>query len=281
MEKELIIFIVITCIAIISPATAIIALFSFYKRKMLEKETKIMEVKHEKQIESYKLVVEAEEREREKIAKNLHDGILPVLSVIKSSIDMNAEDYAIGKYNQDRMLRDIKALEESIIEIRGVSHDLAPPTLATKGFIKVFENYGKYAAENARTQITFEDRTVGHPDLLFSKTEQHNMYRICLELFQNLQKYSHYTRLQILISNSNKKLLIEFIHDGKGINNADIENLTKSSSGHGLRSLKSRVLILNAELDYSFDEHTSGIVLSIPIPAKAAALEQKSNFSIK
>jgi two-component system NarL family sensor kinase len=264
-QTQLAIFIAITFVAILLPAIVLVINFSAYRRRILEKEARIRQVEHEKQIEGFKMVVEAEEKEREKMAKNLHDGIIPALSVIKRSLDNNALDYGSNKYNLESLKTDINTLEQTIVEIRGVSHDLVPPSLMMYGAIKALEHYIKYVGETGESEINFEDRTTFGETMPLPIPEQHNVYRICLELLHNLHKYAHYKSLHIIAGNDTNYLKIEFIHDGRGISNEEIETLTNSSSGLGLKSLKSRASILNATIDYSYDSQTAGIVVTIPL----------------
>lgn len=264
-QTQLVIFIIITFIAIISPATVVGSIINNHRRKILEKEAKIRQIEYEKQIESYKLVVEAEEKEREKMAKNLHDGIIPTLSIVKSSLDMNAVDYGNNKYNLERLKKDITTLEQTISDIRGISHDLVPTSLTMNGVINALEHLVKQADEIDQSQINFEDRTSYEGLIPFTMPEQHNIYRICLELLQNVRKYAHFKILHLIVENDDKFLKIEFIHDGKGINNEEIKILTESTNGLGLKSLKSRSSILNANIDYSYDSETAGVTLSIPV----------------
>jgi signal transduction histidine kinase len=263
-QSQLVIFIIISFIAIISPAMAVIAIMSKHRRKILEKEARIQQIQHEKEIENYRMVVEASEKEREKIAKNLHDGIIPTLSVIKSSLDMNVVDYDKGKYDAERMKRDVMNLEQIIVEIRGVSHDLVPPSLAMNGVVKALEDYVTYSSQTNTSKINFENRTTLEETMPLKMSEQHNVYRICLELLYNLQKHSFYKTLHVILENDGSSLRVEFIHDGKGVNNEEIERLTHSAEGLGLKSLKSRVQLLNGSIDYSYDNDTAGIVLNIP-----------------
>jgi signal transduction histidine kinase len=186
------------------------------------------------------------------------------LSVIKSSLDMNVVDFDKGKYDSERMKRDVLNLEQAIIEIRGVSHDLVPPSLAMNGVLKALEDYINYSCESKTSQINFENRTAFGEVIPFQMSEQHNIYRICLELLQNLKKYSNFKKLHVVVENDVGNLRIEFIHDGIGVNNEDIERFTNTSKGLGLKSLKSRSQILNASIDYSFDNHTGGVLLTIP-----------------
>lgn len=276
-QKQLVAFIIITFIAILSPAMVVAFLISLHRRKMREKEAKIRQMAQEKEIENYKIIVDTEEKEREKIAKNLHDGILPTLSVIKSSLDMNAVDYANGKFNIERMERDVRMLEQSIAEIRGLSHDLVPPALVLNGVVSVLERYLKIASDGKSSQIHFEDRTTFADDLPFPITEQHNIYRICLELLNNLQKHSDFSILHVIVSNDDSKFTIEFVHNGRGVDNDDIKNFTESSAGLGLKSINSRVQILGAELDYSYDSQTAGIVLTVPFQNSVVKQNQLDN----
>jgi signal transduction histidine kinase len=263
-QTQLTIFIIVTFIAMIAPTALIIGSSSLYKRRLLEKEAKIREIKHEQEITGFKMVLEAQENEREKIAKNLHDGIIPNFCAIQSNLETNAalvqnETY-LAKLN-----RDITALSKAITEVRVITHDLAPPTLLKLGLIAALDEHIDYLTTGRPIETNFEDRTNFKNGLPFNVTEQNNIYRICLELLQNLIKYANFKGLQVFVENNLSHLKIELIHDGKGITTQEIETLTTSTKGIGLKSLQSRAIILNATIDYSFDEHTAGIVVTIPL----------------
>ncbi|MCC6370742.1 MAG: hypothetical protein IT236_07055 [Bacteroidia bacterium] len=262
-QGELTLFIFLAVLFVITPAAIIISSSSLYKRRLKEKEAKIKEIEYQKQIEGFKLVVEAEERERDKIAKNLHDGVIPGFCAIQSNLETHTNELADERHKA-KFYKDINTLSKKIAEVRGITHDLALPTLNKEGLIAALEEHIDYLSEADEGEILFENKSNYENNLPFTTADQNNIFRICMELMQNLSKYAHYDSLQVCISSAEEYLIIEFIHDGIGINNEAIKEFTESGLGIGLQSLKSRSMILNANIDYSFDEHTAGIVLTVP-----------------
>jgi signal transduction histidine kinase len=129
-------FLIMSCVILIIMVTA-----STNRKRQLIRESKIQNLEHEKkeleyekrelehqrQIENFRLINETEEQEKEKIAKNLHDGILPVLSTTFRSLDKNAVDFGKKTFDLDRLKKDIRIIGEAITDLRGVSHNLVPP----------------------------------------------------------------------------------------------------------------------------------------------------------
>ena len=261
-EKQLGIFILVSFMAFLTPAAIIVALFTVNRKKALEKEAKIKEIEHEKQIENYKLVGEAEEREREKIAKNLHDGIIPGFCSIQSNLEYNTELIADEKL-AERFNKDIDTLIKSINQLRGITHDLAPPVLVKYGLISAIEEYVEYAGLNIG-EVSFENNSNFKNKFPFSIAEQNNIYRIFLELMQNLSKYAAYEFLQIRVANTETDLIISLVHNGKGISQMDINHIVQSDKGLGLKSIFSRAKILNADIKYDFKDGLAWNELIVP-----------------
>lgn len=261
-ESQLAIFIVLTIIAFFTPAAIIVALITVFKKRTIEKEARIKEIEHEKQIESYKLVGDAEEKEREKIAKNLHDGIIPAFCSIQSSLEFNTELIKDEKI-ATRLNKDIDALIKSINQLRGITHDLAPPVLVKYGLISAIEEYVGYAGLNVG-EASFENNSTFTNKLPFSIAEQNNIYRIFLELMQNLSKYAGYDFLQIRVSNTETDLILCLIHNGKRISQDEINDFAQSDKGLGLKSIFSRAKILDAVIKYDFSNELAWNEIIVP-----------------
>jgi hypothetical protein len=84
------------CLVMLSLALIIITFLNIHRKKMLEKE-------QEKQMEIFKVASEVEEKQKEKIAKNIHDEIIPTLSAIGRSIDKNIKDFESNKFDIERI----------------------------------------------------------------------------------------------------------------------------------------------------------------------------------
>lgn len=231
---------------------------------MIEKEAKIISIEHEKNIEVFKASNEAEEREKKKIAKELHDGIVPSLSAVERSLEKNLKDYQNGQFDPIRLRRDITEIEQAIESVRTIAHELIPPILLSFGLIKAL-SYQVERINDAGLQADFENASPFDEKLPFSMEEQVNIFRMCTEILNNLHKHAGYKYLRVAVEKAGKDFVIDFTHDGKGITNEGIEVAANNGKGLGLQSLMSRALILNAFINYSVEEDTAAISIKIPI----------------
>jgi len=236
-------------------ALALTALYLFTRTKILRSEKN-------KQLLVFKAAAEAEEKERTRIASNLHDEIVPLLSVLVQNYEINIRDYEENKFKIGNLTEDKLIAIRSINDIKSVAMDLMPATLTNLGLIAALNNYLKN--NRAVSNITLKDNTSYQSGLPFSKAEEVAIYRLCLELLTNLRKHDKFEFLNLIISNDEKTLAIRFQHNGQGINNEQIKESEKSSSGLGLKSIQSRLITLNATINYMQSKPASEIILKIP-----------------
>jgi two-component system NarL family sensor kinase len=257
-EPQIDIYIMIGALAMFGVGMLLLAILNIYQKK-------IQVIENEKQLEIFKSASEAEERQKENLAKNLHDGIIPILSVVERSIDQNIKDYGTKNFDLNRLKKDLQFVEQSVENIRGISHNLIPQTLLNLGLIMALKEYVDQISDTAVSNVVFENATVYENNIPFTIPEQLEIYRICSELLMNLGKHSGYTNLKVTIENNNNNFEIVFTHNGKKITNEDIEKLSVEKKGLGLKSLKLITLILKATLNYTVENDLAFIILSVPI----------------
>jgi signal transduction histidine kinase len=90
---------------------------------------------------------------------------------------------------------------------------------------------------------------------------------MCLEILNNLRKHAKYNALFVEVSNTQDELIISLRHDGKGVTNEEIETFTRLSTGLGLKSLRSRAILLNAGIIYEKGKNFSTVSLTVPLKA--------------
>lgn len=247
-------------------ALLLLTIYNVYRKRILEKEAELRIIEKEKQVEVFKAASEAEESQKEKIAKNLHDGVIPGITACQRSILKNIKDYEkTQKIDLQRVKQDMESLNEIIDNIRNVSHDLIPGTLLSFGLIKALAYYIDQIRDTGNSKADFENLTLFEEEIPFSKTDQLHIYRTCLEILNNLYKHAHYKYLKVTTECQNGIFEIEFMHDGKGITNLEIEELSESGKGLGLKSLKSRLMLLNASINYYIDSDTASVKVTIPL----------------
>lgn len=243
--------------------------FSFlktYKIMLSEKERKIREVEYQKQIENLRVANQAQERERDLIARNLHDEIIPEQSLVVASLEMLQMDYVAGEFEIDKFEKQINALKKSIVRVRKISHELAPPDVVAFGVLLALKDYVERMEESREVETDFEDVSGLSEELPLNISEQMNLYRLCLEILNNLGNHSGLRYLKVFVEAKENELLIEFMHDGKGISNAEIERLSQDSKGLGLKSIQSRLNILHGRINYTCDNESASICIYIPLP---------------
>ena len=226
-KSQLIILLVIACSAVFFVlGVFFIILFRKYVRNLKQKQKDAMTN-----------LFLGQHNERARIARDLHDGIVPDISSIISILEeINIEDNVTIK------IKDLakKKLTETIEAIRQVSHDLMSETLDKHGLIYALrELLGKES--NKGICFYFTDNTY---DLVIAPDITFHLYKITQELIHNSFKHSSASNVSIaLFYDSNKNLLqYTFDDNGKGF------TVNEQNDGIGLQNINSRVLLLNGSL---------------------------------
>ena len=119
-QTGLVTFIIIASLFVFCLIVIIILFFVINQRKMLLKNSEIKLMENEKQLSLFKAAVEAEEKQKKVIARNLHDEINPILSVIKFSLSKHRIEYKKGVFSPDSLIEDAKMLDKAIESINTI-----------------------------------------------------------------------------------------------------------------------------------------------------------------
>ncbi|MES2515851.1 MAG: ATP-binding protein [Bacteroidota bacterium] len=262
--QNIILLIVIGCISMILMAAIVVLFVALYKRNMLQKENEIKIIEQQQQIALFKASVEIEEQQKEKIARNLHDEINPLLAVLKFNLSKHRIEARKDKFDPDSLIADTSLLDKAIEGIRTTCLDLIPSFLLQYGLVKSLEQYLDHVQQIGHVEVEFENNIPDDALNSFEKQDQLNTYRICLEILNNIFKHAACTRLKMNMSFQQQQLVIHISHNGLGVSNTDMDHYTETSKGLGLKSLKARALILNSTINYLKETPYSSVTLSIP-----------------
>lgn len=238
----------IVVLVIFALVATILIFFAKYK-------TNILKIEKEKQLALFKAVVDAEEEQKKKIAKNLHDEIMTSTTLLAQYID--------NKYIDDT--RATELIEQIMSGLQAISLDLIPKSLFNFGLVKAVEQYVRLLNREDAIDVEIEDNIKEQGTLQMNEQVQVNVYRICLEILNNLKKHVRYSFIRITFALAEDSLIIDFSHNGEGVTNEEIRNLTEISPGLGLKSLETRLLILNGQINYHKEIRNSTITLIIPV----------------
>jgi signal transduction histidine kinase len=178
------------------------------------------------------------EKERTRIARDLHDELGPLLSVVQIHINAIGELNSNDREHLEKASQKIEALTE---RFSGIARNLTPKILITKGLKTALEDFIEDYSEVTAIQMRLHYRAKSNYNTFFTL----HIYRILQELIQNGVKHSGATILEIQIVEFKGKLYLYYTDDGKGI---DEQKLTKQDTGLGLASLKNRAEMLSGKM---------------------------------
>lgn len=198
-------------------------------------------------------ILKAQEAERQRIAKDLHDGIVQEIgSNIIRWRNLLASDHPIGQKANEL----IASLENSNAELRALSHQMMPKALSALGVIAALE--GLLDGSLKPLQIEYEFENFGISERLPENLEI-AIYRIAQELIQNITKHSQasHVNIQLFKVGSDINLIVE--DDGVGF---DFE---QAFDGIGMHNIKSRLDPLNGTIHFEAGPQR-GTLATVKIP---------------
>jgi two-component system, NarL family, sensor kinase len=195
------------------------------------------------------------EKERKRIASDLHDELGPLLSAVKlkiNSLDTNDPG------DQEVINSSSEHLDTIIAKLREISNNLLPNTLTRKGLTKAIEEFIKSSHEAYGLPIRF----ICSQELKLVKQKEINIYRIIQEIVHNTIKHAHASYLILQITVEGNSLLLMTADDGHGF---DYFAKVKDNPGLGLRNLQSRAEVMGGELT-CLSEPGKGTMYTFEIP---------------
>lgn len=207
-------------------------------------------------------IIENQEKEQNRIAKDVHDGIGQMLTGLKYNLEsINLDDLEKSKSKVEHL----KELTTNIIKgVRTATFNLTPPELSDYGIVP------------AITKLTQELRKLtGKEILFFNKTDfnermdslvEINIYRITQEAINNAIKYAESSHILVSLSHSKNILSIVIDDDGKGFEPSKVKKVKNGDGGMGMTFMRERIkyidgrLFLNSELGKG-----TRVTLNIPI----------------
>ena len=237
-----------TGIAIFLLIGAILTWFLFQLRQK-HKNQEIVTLKREHQIKTLETLIEGEEKERFRIAKELHDGVNGDLSAIKFKLS------SLLEMNNNVIKEAITMIDNSCNQVRAISHNLVPPSLENFNLAEATETFCHNMDETHPIKIDFQ--YIGE-SLNVSKKAQINMYRIVQELINNAIKHAEASEINVQMSCRKKLLQITVEDNGKGFDKNNIKG-----NGIGLNNIKSRIEFLHANLDIISDAKGTSTTIEI------------------
>ncbi len=210
------------------------------KRKIAEQqrelaEQKIKQLEQESQLIATQSVLEGESAERSRLARDLHDGLGGLLTVVRLNLRGLKSYSAMDDPDAERFDKALEMLDESIGELRRVAHHMMPESLIRFGLRVSLEDFCR-AIPGAHFQY------YGGELRLDSRLEA-LIYRCTYELVNNAIKHADATTINVQLMIDNGLVSLSVYDDGNGFDTAT------AGAGTGLENIRTRVSVYNGKMN--------------------------------
>ncbi|GAB2578358.1 sensor histidine kinase [Spirosoma areae] len=213
---------------------------------------------NDRRVHELALSIRTQELERQRFAKELHDGVGTNLAVLK--MYLTSLGTSTGSVD-DLKARSLAVLRSSIDEIRSIIHDMHPRSLAEAGLVQTIIEMVDLINESHRLTVTFEPQHV--PQTLPESVEI-NLFRVVQELLQNALKHANANAVWLQLTYEAPTLRLTYRDDGRGFT----PSLVSQSSGNGLVNIKQRTALMKGDFSLtSIEQEGTTVEISVPVSA--------------
>ncbi|MHC2990726.1 histidine kinase [Pontibacter sp. HJ8] len=252
---------IITPVMLLLVAGIIVFVVRYHKRLVAHHE----HLRHLQEIRQRQLLeaaLEAQESERRRVARDLHDEVGGMLALVRLNIGQLGGQPAPSVGASDTAVRAKQLLDEAIGSVRRISHDLMPVVLEKLGLIQAIRSMAHSIPPGSGLEIKFThsqdyERLQARQELL--------LFRILQELLNNSLKHAGASVITIDLQKNGPEVRLTYTDNGKGFAYAPASQDTPGATGLGLKNLQSRVSLLQGTFAYN-SAQGAGIKAEIVIP---------------
>ena len=238
----------------------LVVLLLLYNGNRLKQKNKYQEAQNRQQNELFNAIVTTQDQERKRIAQDIHDSLGSVLSAAKLKLSSLEESKQLFSVDQlEKYQSSLALLDEASSELRNISHNIMPATLSKLGIVAALQNLIDKISSHAGLQISF---TAHAFEGRIEVTAEISIYRIILELVNNIVKHAGADKVTIQLVKYPDYINLIIEDNGRGFN---YEDAIEEKKGIGLGNISSRVEYLRGTLaiDSSPGKGTT-VIIEIP-----------------
>ena len=233
------------------------SIFIMYRRRQMQKAAMNAAVIHHSEVQ-LKAVIEGQEDERRRIARELHDGVGQTLSGIKLNWEI-VSDTLISSPKIKQLEKKSHMLDDAVSEVRTISHQMMPKELEQFGLVPTIRGILQFNFGNTGIQYSFEESGM---ESRLPQSVELGLFRILQELVANILKHADAALVNVQLVRRSKQVMVMVEDNGKGF---DFDNL--KNPGIGLMNIESRVEAISGKLNYE-TAVGKGTIVTIRIPLK-------------
>jgi two-component system sensor histidine kinase DegS len=208
-------------------------------------------------------VVNTAENERLRLSLDLHDG--PIQTIVASQLELKTCSLYVSRNKLDeaeaKMESTMKALGESVSDLRRIVRDLNPPSVSRQGLIAGIQEYVAGMEKSNGIECKFE---ITDPEGVLDTSMEKGIYYVVREALTNVRKHSRASKVLVSVNTGSGRLIISISDNGCGFNTSVDD--TELPEGHiGIRSMKERARIMNGTVIIE-SEPDKGTVVTLSVP---------------
>jgi len=210
-------------------------------------------------------VARAQEEERERIARELHDGLGQALTAIK--LDLAAAARTVqpdAAATRDHLIKAQRMADESIDELRRLAFDLRPAALDHLGLVAALESYARGFRDRGAAVTVEADEF--EPRLPFEVETA--LYRICQEALTNIAKHAQARHAVVRLGREEDRVVLTVADDGVGFDSSSVTQPDGTLKGIGLLSMERRTEELGGQFGIE-SASGQGTTVTVTVPLKA------------
>lgn len=200
-------------------------------------------------------VIEAEEREKQRFAEDLHDGLGPLLSSIKIYVNMLQSKNRSEEERVDLLKYTNELIDDAVSGTREIANNLMPSVLNDYGLVKAIDSFCRKIRLTKTIEIEFDQNL----EERLNQTVEIVLYRTVLELINNTLKHANASIIHINLVRKGMNLDFTYSDDGLGFDYNKLMS-PEHARGHGLRNIINRLKSINGECKFISKEGEGALV---------------------
>jgi signal transduction histidine kinase len=235
------------------------------ERKLMEEHLRVLPQK----------LLKAQEKARQRIARDLHDQVAQDLFTVKIACETIFDDQpAVPLETRHRLLDLTRMVQGSIVAVRNLAYDLRPPGLEKRGLASTVFQYCQDFSDRHGVSVDFH--ATGLDGLILDNDTEINLYRLVQEALNNVKKHADAKHVTVRLIGSSPNIVLRIEDYGRGFDVNDRLASAVNGKRLGLLSMEERVRLLAGEMRIqSRAMEGTRIFIEVPNKGKKNVAKQK------
>jgi signal transduction histidine kinase len=236
------------------------------EKRVKERTAKLEESEERLQHLTFQLL-SAQEEERHRLSRELHDELGQSLIVLKLQLKTLARDLGSKEAKVKSAFEQLStSVDDTIESVRRLSRDLSPSILEDLGLMAALRNL--FAGVEEHYQLTGVTAGLDDLDQLFSREARINIYRVFQESLTNIAKHARPTQVTVTARRQNRQVTFAIEDNGAGFDVQEIRRPSQKKRGMGLAAMEERVRLLGGTFHLE-SQPGRGTRISFTLPVSA------------